>query len=236
MIAGEARRMLQRSSLLFVLLLASSSIAFCQADQPQQQFPNAPQVTFELTWRAADPQWFQVAIDSTGRASYQSQAHTEPNETPGDPYMLKFTATETLRNQIFALAKELNYFRDDLSYKGSQRIADTGDKTLSYTAEGKTSKASFNYSPSHKADELSAIFQQLSNTFEIGRKLDYALRFDKLGIDAQLKLLESLQRSGSLRGLQVLVPSLERVVNDPATMNISRQRANYLIHQAKLEK
>jgi hypothetical protein len=228
--------MFQRFSFLIALIFVSTSIVFSQPDQPQPQLPNAPQVTFEITWRASDPQWFQVAVDSTGRASYQSQAQTEPNETPGEPYMLKFTTTERLRNQIFALTKDLNYFKDDLSYKGAQRIADTGDKVLTYTVEGKTTKTSFNYSPNQKADELAAIFQQLSNTFEMGRKLDYSLRFDKLGVDAQLKILESWQRSGSLRGLQVLVPMLERVLNDPATMNMSRQRANYLIYQAKLEK
>jgi hypothetical protein len=228
--------MIQRLFLLFVFVVAVSSLAMPQADQPQPDAPNVPQVTFELTWRAANPQWFQIAIDSTGRASYQSQAHTGVNETPGDPYELKFTASQKLRNEVFNVAKDLDYFKSDLSFTGKQNIASTGDKVLSYTAEGKTTKAKFDYSPNPKAQQLAKLFQQMSATFELGRQLDYSLRFDKLGVDQRLKQLEELERSRSAPGLQVLVPTLERVLNDPTSMNMSRQRANFLIYAAKAEK
>jgi hypothetical protein len=227
--------MLKRLSFLLITILAIASMAIAQADQPQPDAPNQPQVTFELTWRAANPQWYQIAIDSTGRASYQSQAHTEPNETPGDPYILKFTASEKLRGEIFNDAKALNYFKSDLSYTGKEHIASTGDKTLSYAAEGKVTKATFNHSANPKAQELVKLFQQMSTTFELGRQLDYSLRFDKLGVDQRLKQLESLERDRLLTGLPVLVPILERILNDPTTMNISRQRANFLIYAAKNE-
>jgi hypothetical protein len=228
--------MVQRLSpfVLFVVLLGSMS--FAQSDTPQIDLPNTPQVTFELTWRAANPQWFQIAIDSTGRGSYQSQAHTEPNETPGDPYILKFEASQKLRNEVFSDAKALNYFNMDLKYAGKTNIANTGDKTLSYTAEGKTTKASYNFSDNPKAQELTKLFQQMSTTFELGRQLDYAVRYDKLGVDQRLKQLESLERDHAAPGLSVLVPILERILNEPTTMNISRQRANFLIYAAKSEK
>ena len=228
--------MFQRLSLSFATLLLLVSSSFAQPDQPQNARPNAPQVTFELTWRAVNPQWYQIAIDSTGRASYQSQAHTEPTETPGDPYQVKFTATQKMTELVFNTAKELNYFKDDVSYTGKEKIANTGDKVLSYTAEGKTTKASYNWSSNPKVQELTAMFQQMSGCFELGRELDYALRFDKLGVEQRLKQLESLERDRKLPGLRVLVPILERVLNDPATMNISRQRANFLIYAAKSEK
>jgi hypothetical protein len=76
----------------------------------------------------------------------------------------------------------------------------------------------------------------MSATFELGRQLDYSLRFDKLGVDQRLKQLEELERERSAPGLQVLVPSLERVLNDPTSMNLSRQRASFLINAAKAEK
>jgi hypothetical protein len=228
--------MFQRLSLVLLSTLVMSSFALSQADQPQPDRPNSPQVAFELTWRGANPQWFQIAIDSTGRGSYQSQPHTEPNETPGDPYILKFEASEKLRKEVFDDAKALNYFNMDLKYAGKTNIANTGDKILSYMAEGKTTKASYNYSSNPKAQELTKLFQQMSNTFELGRQLDYALRFDKLGVDQKLKQLESLERDRAAPGLPVLVPILERVLNEPTTMNISRQRANFLIYAAKSEK
>ena len=227
--------MFQRLSLLFLSVLALSFAAIAQTNTPQNINSNVPQVTFELTWRAANPQWYLIAIDSTGRATYQSQPHTEPNETPGDPYELKFTASEKLRNEVFKDAKELNFFKSDLNYAG-KNIANTGNKILSYTVEGKTTKATYNYSSNPKAQELTKLFQQLSSTFELGRQLDYAVRFDKLGVDQRLKQLEQAERDREAPGLQVLVPTLERIVNDPSTMNISRQRANFLLYAAKSEK
>jgi hypothetical protein len=225
--------MVQRCFLIFVFMVAITSLAIAQADQPQPDAANVPQVTFEVSWRAANPQWFQIAIDSTGRASYQSQAHTEPNETPGDPYELKFTASQKLRNEVFNVAKDLDFFKTDLSFTGKQKMASTGDKILSYTADGKTTKAKFDYSPHPKAQQLAKLFQQMSVTFELGRQLDYSLRFDKLGVDQKLKQLEDLERNHAAPGLQVLVPTLERVLNDPTSMNMSRQRASFLIYAAK---
>jgi hypothetical protein len=134
------------------------------------------------------------------------------------------------------MAKDLNYFKTDLSFSGKEKIASTGEKVLSYTAEGKTSKAKFDYSPDSKAQQLAKLFQQMSGTFELGRQIEYALRFDRLGVDQKLKELEELEREHSAPGLQVLVPVLERVLNDPTSMNLSRQRATFLIQAAKSEK
>jgi hypothetical protein len=212
------------------------SLATAQNDQPKADDPNQPNVIFELTWKAANPQWFQIAVDSTGRASYQSQPHTGPSETPGDPYELKFTASPKLVKEVFETAKELDYFKTNLSYAGKTNVANTGDKILSYRAEGKTTKATFNYTPNPKAQELTKLFQQMSNTFELGQQLEYSLRFDKLGVDQRLKALESLERDHAAPGLQVLVPVLQRVLNDPTSMNMSRQRATFLIYAAKSEK
>jgi hypothetical protein len=55
-------------------------------------------------------------------------------------------------------------------------------------------------------------------------------------VDQRLKQLEELEREHTAPGLQVLVPSLERVLNDPTSMNLSRQRASFLINAAKAEK
>jgi len=228
--------MLQRVSFVLVTILAVSFLAAAQTEQPESSRLGEPRVSFESTWKAANPQWFQIAIDSTGRATYQSQPHSEPNETPGDPYVLNFTASPKLLRQVFDDAKELNDFQTDLKYGGKEKIANTGDKSLSYTVGGKTTKAEFNFSPNPKAQELAKLFQQLSATFELGRQLEYAIRYDKLGVDQRLKQLESLERDHAAAGLQVLVPTLERILNDPTTMNISRQRANFLIYAAKSEK
>src|SRR5512140_2549837 len=75
--------MFRRFALIAVAVCALSTVALSQADDPPQAVsPTSPKVSFELNWPASDPQWFQITVDSTGAASYESQPHTQPNETP----------------------------------------------------------------------------------------------------------------------------------------------------------
>ena len=83
-------------------------------------------------------------------------------------------------------------------------------------------------------NQLIDIFQKMSSTFELSRKLDFDMRFDKLGLERDLKSMEDVNKSHGLIELQVISPTLQRIANDPAVMNISRQRARRLLDQAQV--
>ena len=70
---------------------------------------------------------------------------------------------------------------------------------------------------------------------EIAQKLDFDLRFDKLGLDRDLKSMERLEKDHQLAELQVIAPTLERISNDNGIMNIARQRARRLLDQSRPE-
>jgi hypothetical protein len=82
-------------------------------------------------------------------------------------------------------------------------------------------------------NQLISIFQRISTTFELAQKLDFDVRFDKLGIDRDLKSLEHLEADHQLAELQVISPLLERIANDNGIMNIARQRARRLIEKSR---
>ena len=98
--------------------------------EPGQKMATGPEVSFELNWEVANPQWFAVSVTSTGESSYRSQSQTKKGDAPGDPYSLKFVASEPTRTKIFELARSLNYFRGNFETK--YKVAKTGDKTLIY--------------------------------------------------------------------------------------------------------
>ena len=60
-------------------------------------------------------------------------------------------------------------------------------------------------------------------------------RFNKLGLEEELKAMESAAESHSLAELQIVVPTLESIADDPAILNIARQRAKRLLAKAKSE-
>lgn len=217
-------------SWLWILLVTVAAPLLAQQNPLDPGKPDAPvpQITFELRWRAADPQWYQVSIEPTGPASYQSQPQAQDSDTPSDPYVLRFIASEATRTRIFAMAKDLNYFQGNFESKNN-KIARTGDKTLTYRFGDKVSSTTLNYSDNQEMNRLIDVFQKMSLTFELSRKLDYDLRFDKLGLERDLKSLEQMDKDHNLIELQVIAPTLERITGDTSVMNISRQRARRLL-------
>jgi hypothetical protein len=143
---------------------------------------------------------------------------------------------------VFQLAKQANYFRGNFNYtKG--RIANTGTKTLSYSegpvdsfgkpTNGVRYETTYNYSENAAIQELTAIFQNISNTLELGRRLDHLRRFDRLGLDAELKRAEEMAKGGQLLELQAILPALQKVVDDSSVLHIARESAQHLIGLAE---
>jgi len=222
-------RFLLRSFLLSTLLLSSAPWLQAQtgsADETPASAP-APKVSFELNWKAANPEWYKVTVDRAGNAVYRSRAHSDPGEQPSDPMVVRFTMSQQNVQQIFSLAKELNYFQGNFSFRG--KIANTGDKTLTYADGGKITKTTFNWSMNPKMMDMVELFQGMSTTFEMGNRLRYAMRYDKLGVDSLLKSMEEMNKDHELVELQVLKPEFTEILNDPVTMNISKQRIRRML-------
>lgn len=217
---------------LLLLLLGAYGVAQEDPLEPGHQDASPAVVTFELNWPASNPQSYVISVGQAGRASYHSQPRADEKGISEDSFTVNFIASEPTRTKIFELAKELNYFHGDFETK--YKVANTGSKTLIYRNGGKESKTTVNYSSIPRMNELIDIFQKMSTTFEMSRKLDYDIRFDKLGLDRDLKSMEEMNKSHNLIELQVISPTLERIANDPAVMNISRQRARRLLDQAQV--
>jgi hypothetical protein len=144
---------------------------------------------------------------------------------------VRFIASSATRNQVFQLAKSLNDFQGNFETRA--KVAQTGKKTLTFKQGSKESSTSLNYSDNQEMNQLVSIFQRISTTFELAQKLDYDLRFDKLGVDRDLKSMERLDKDNQLAELQVVAPMLERIANDNGIMNIARQRARRLLEKSR---
>jgi len=158
-----------------------------------------------------------------------------PEERETDPdYSLEFTMSAANREKLFRDAKEANYFEGDFAFK-KHAVSSTGKKTLTYADQTRHIVTSYDYSENRAIQEITNIFQGISNTIEHGRKLQYLRRFDKLGLEDELKGMESLAESDYLSELQLIAPTLENIANDPAILNIARQRARRLLARSSSE-
>ena len=223
-----------RLLLLVSCLLVISALAAAQSSAlPPDSAPTLSSVTFTQAFPRATPSYFSLRIDSAGHAAYDSRREEGAPGQPelGEPYRVEFVISEATARRIFALAKSLNFFQGDWDFK-KHRIADTGRKTLIYSGAGGSHQTTYNWSENRAVQELTDIFEGISNTQEAAYELDRLRRYDRLGLNQQLQRMEEMAKSGWLRELQVIAPLLEKIANDIEIMNIARQRAQHLLQLA----
>ena len=220
--------------LLAVFLLAVSGLAPAQNSAPApDSAPALPSVTFTQAFPGAEPAYFSLRIDSAGHAAYESRREEGQPGLPelGEPMRIEFEVSQATVSRIFELARSLDYFQGDWDFK-KHRIADTGRKTLVYSDSTRNHQTTYNWSENRAIQELTNIFQGISNTQEAAHELDRLRRYDRLGLNQQLAHMEEMAKGGWLRELQVIAPLLEKLAGDPEIMHIARQRAQRLLQVA----
>jgi hypothetical protein len=196
--------------------------------------PTGARVTFKFDWEQGRP-WlrYSIAVDDAGTTHFEGTGN--PIESgDGDTFSADFAMTEANRQKIFELAKKLDYFQGNFEAK-QKNIAKTGQKTLEYDGLGDGSgqtirhASTYNYSSNSEVQELTRLFQAIAATVDYGRKLEFQSRFDKLGMDAQLKSLQDMQASHYVEELQAIEPILQKIADDPNMMHINRVTAKQLL-------
>ena len=215
-----------------------------------------PIVTFTLDFPEANPSHYVISVGRDGHGSYisngelgqkaaASDINSEDSGSAGgsgnsasqtssihsDP-PLEFSLSDRVRDQIFNLAQRAHYFSGNLD-SGRKNIANTGMKTLAYQDGQHDGQGSYNYSPSVPIQQLTALFQNLSEALEFGRRLSFFQKYQKTALDNDLKRMEELLRENSLGDTQAIAPVLKKIADDQSVMNVARARALRLLNSGK---
>lgn len=223
-----------KSFCMAALLLALATMS--PGSQNAKQYnPRVPTVTFDLVWEQVTPQEFIVRTQADGPSSYLSRnplKPVQPGEEKEPDYTLDFTMSAKDAGRIFKWAQQANYFNGDFEYK-AHPIANTGRKTLTYADETRHFQTSYNHSEDKPVQQLTALFQGISSTIEFGRKLEFKHKYDKLGLEDELKLMEEAADTHLLAEIQIVAPTLQSIADDESVLNIARRRAKHLLALAK---
>ncbi|MGH9649567.1 MAG: hypothetical protein ACRD3I_03745 [Terriglobales bacterium] len=195
-----------------------------------------PTVTFSFDFPRARPEHYSITVDSTGKAVYESREviSLDADQPPSERYMTSFQVSETTRARIFDSARQLNHFQGDFDYR-KRRIAQMGRKALVWESGKERFETIYNWSENGLIDDLTRLFQGISNTQVFARRLTALRRHDKLGLEAELKSMEEAAKSSplGLAELQTIEPLLRSLVHDQAVMEIARKRAERLLRKAE---
>jgi hypothetical protein len=114
----------------------------------------------------------------------------------------------------------------------AKNIAKSGEKTIRYEEAGKVAECTFNYSDDAGLMGAIATFQAIADTMQRGERLQHELRYDRLGLDAEMESLVDAQKSGSAIEIENIAPVLEALVNDDQVIDRVRRRAARLLQDA----
>ncbi len=207
----------------FVLLLSLSVLA-------QEATPMADQasVRFNFEWNQGIPwQSYSIEVEANGKTHFKGILNSSQSAN-ADPVEQDFVMSDRNRQEIFDLARKLNYFQGDFD-SHLKHIAQTGAKTLVYKSAEVQGSSTYNYSQNPNVERVTQFFLGLATTLDYGRKLAWQYRYDKLGLDQQLRELEELQARHQVEELNVIEPILRQIANDSNIMHISRQSAQHLL-------
>lgn len=227
---------MKRSVILLWLLLPAIILLKGQQlpAQSAEQNPAAiPSITFVRVWNDFTPQSVAMTISANGATKYSSSNPAKTGDDV-DEYKTEFTMSPARRDKLFRYAKEANFFDGDFTFK-KHVVASTGKKTLTYTDPTRHFSTSYDYSDNKAIQEITNILAGISNTIEHGRKLAFLRRFDKLGLEDELKAMENAAEGHNLAELQIIAPTLDSIASDRTILNIARQRAQKLLAKANSE-
>ncbi len=186
---------------------------------------NIPTVRFNFENQQLSPAAYEISVDAVGEAQYTSR---EADSDPATQTPRRFQVSKSTRDKIFALTKSLRQFRGDYEFR-KHKVSFSGHKTFTYTEGAEEYSTRFNWSENRDITELASLFQGMAATLQSETRLQYLRKYDKLGLDAQLKSMEQQAKMGWLRELGLISKVLNEIKNDPRVMGMARARAERLL-------
>ncbi len=183
-------------------------------------------IVFSRVFPGSVPESFEASVDREGRVIY-----TEPDE---EPVEFQLDGKETA--QRFDQAEALDFFAGNLA-SDRKKVASSGSKVLRYEADGGVKgEAAFDYSEDEVVRDLAGWFVKLAETQQHLFELERVVRFDRLGINQTLILLENAFEHERIIAPERFVPILTKITLQKNVVHIARARAAGLLERIAARK
>ena len=206
---------MRRASILMVAgaLLASGAVAEASALKwtavELSMVPRSDQVS---------PPW-KVRLQADGAGAYSEGATDDAKQMP---LTVSAATLEKLKQGEHAA-------KSGKCETKAKNVAKTGEKTIRYEAADKTAECTFNYSDDVGLMSTTAVFLAIADTIQRGERLQHDLRYDRLGLDAEMEQLVAAQKDGSAIEIGNIASILQALVSDDHVIDRVRRRAARLL-------
>jgi len=176
---------------------------------------DGPRLFYSKSFPGSTPAYVEITIDRGGSAVYKEAAN--------DDQPLKFQIPESDTNQIFGLAEKLGWFHRPL--EASVKVAFMGMKTFRCENGAEKSEVKFNFSEDLDAQSLQDWFERIAETEQHVINIEREAKYDKLGVNRALLLVQVSYERKRLVAPQQLLPMLDRIAKNDTYMHMDRERA-----------
>jgi len=220
------------SVLLTAVAFMTGSVSLA-AQNPQLRTPRSrrfPTVLFSSVLWGADPAYYSIALDSVGTATYESLPASVGEN--GVPYTMEFQVSDRTRRIAFNLAQGLDFF-SGLKGEPPPSAQTSRVRTLGYIDTTYNNRFTYGAPSNPDLEEITEVFEELSETFESGRRLSYLEQHEKGALAPELDRLETQTKRRHLREFQALTPILRGLAEDRTLGAGVRNQAGELLKVAQ---
>jgi hypothetical protein len=157
----------------------------------------------------------------------QAAAPGQPSPPPSVDRDIKVSAA--FAGHVFEEARRHRLFAEEC--ESHMKVAFQGWKKLSYRGPGGEGSCRFNYSKDKGIEELGESLVAVAETILEGSRLDWLLRYDRLGLDREMDYVVEGAGDGRLLEMGTIRGVLERLAGDESVLERVRKRARTLQHQ-----
>ncbi|MGH9407421.1 MAG: hypothetical protein ACRD3D_16500 [Terriglobia bacterium] len=183
-----------------------------------------PTLTYVKVLKGSSPEYEKVVVNADGTGSYDGRRLADP------PSPRPFHLSQGVTQRFFLLAGQLHDFQD-ISLESHKRVADLGRKTFKYEDGARVYECRFNYSTNRQAADLENLFESLGAVERHISALDYAMKYDHLGLPRVLTLIQIDLDNKTLLDPQLMASDLEAVARNGSYLHLAQMRAREILQQ-----
>jgi hypothetical protein len=187
----------------FALFLACAAVAGAE-----------PRISYTKEFPGSAPAYIAISVERSGDVAYKESKDE-------DPLRCKLSGPET--DEIFGLAEKLQNFSRPL--ESNLKVAKMGLKTFRFEDGATSHEVKFNYSLDEDARTLNDWFERIAESEQSFIRLERAVKYDKLGVNEALLLLQISYEKGRLIAPEQFLPLLDRVAKNDSYLHMSRERS-----------
>jgi hypothetical protein len=196
-----------------------------------------PVVEVDYTNPGLTPSHWVLTMNPDGTGHFWSeklnveQAVAPGQSAPSPAVDREIKVSAEFARRVFEQARHHKLFAEEC--ESHMKVAFQGWKKLSYHGPEGEGSCAFNYSKDKQMEELGESLVAVAETILEGSRLDWLLRYDRLGLDREMDYVVEGVGDGRLKEMGTIRGVLERLAGDESVLERVRKRARTLLARAQ---